>query len=50
MRAGEKITETSIQIIRPGFGLPPSEFERLIGRTIAKNVTAGTAVTFEHLI
>ena len=28
-------------IIRPGFGLPPSEFERLIGRTLANNVTAG---------
>ena len=50
MKAGEKISETSIRIIRPGFGLPPSEFERLIGRTLANNVTAGTAVSFEHFI
>lgn len=48
LSAGHKITETDIRSIRPGFGLPPKHFDKLLGRTILKDVARGTPVCWEY--
>lgn len=47
VKAGQKITEADIRRIRPGYGLPPKHFDALLGRTVRKDVTRGTAVRWE---
>lgn len=47
LKAGQKVTETDIRRIRPGFGLPPKHFDKLLGRTMRKDVTRGTAIQWD---
>ncbi len=49
VKAGQKITEADIRRIRPGYGLPPKHYDALLGRTLRKDVTRGTAVRWEHV-
>jgi N-acetylneuraminate synthase len=45
--AGEPFTAENVRIIRPGYGLPPRELERLIGRKARRALTRGTALTWD---
>ncbi|GGO85154.1 pseudaminic acid synthase [Marinobacterium nitratireducens] len=47
LKAGAPITESDIRRIRPGFGLAPKYFEKLIGKRVAADVKAGTATSWE---
>ncbi len=39
---GEPLTEHNTRIIRPGFGLEPKHYEKILGRTAREAITAGT--------
>ena len=41
---GEVITDKHIRSIRPGYGMPPKEYNNVIGRKILKNVARGSAL------
>ena len=45
--AGEPFTAENVRIIRPGYGLPPRELERLIGRKARRALTRGTVLTWD---
>ncbi len=45
--AGETFTADNIRIVRPGFGLPPSQLEAVLGRRLSHSVVAGTPVTWD---
>ncbi len=47
MRAGERFTPDNLRIVRPGKGLPPKFYDLLMGRPVTKDVTKGTAVTWD---
>src|SRR5206468_4086740 len=47
--AGRTLTEDDIAMKSPGDGLPPYEFERLLGRTLRHPVRADAALTLELL-
>lgn len=47
IKQGEIITEQHISRIRPGFGLAPKYYQQLIGKKVTKNITRGTATTWE---
>ena len=49
MKAGEVITNDCIRSVRPGFGLAPKHFERVIGQTLSRAVTANTPVKEDSL-
>ena len=49
LKAGERISETDIKCIRPGFGLPPKYFKEIIGSKIIHDVERGDPVTFEDI-
>jgi pseudaminic acid synthase len=46
MKAGDVFTEKNLRAIRPGFGLPPKEFEFFLGKEINRDVKKGTALSW----
>ncbi len=46
---GTKLTPELIRIKRPGHGIPPALLPYVLGRTLRKNVAAGTVITLEML-
>ncbi len=49
LKAGDLITADAVRSVRPGFGLPPKEIDRVIGRTVIRPVRTGDAVTIQSL-
>jgi pseudaminic acid synthase len=47
---GEIITENCVRSVRPGYGLPPKCFTDILGKKVATDVRAGTAVMVSHII
>ena len=47
IKTGEPFSSTNLRVIRPGDGLPPSYFERLIGKAARKDIKAGTPLNWE---
>jgi N-acetylneuraminate synthase len=45
MKAGEVITEDCVRSVRPGYGLAPRYLDSVIGRSVAVDVAANSAVT-----
>ncbi len=50
LKKGQKISDKDIRRIRPGFGLAPKYFDKLIGCELAVDVNPGDAVTFDVLV
>lgn len=50
LKRGEVITQESVRRIRPGFGLPPKYFDKIIGLTVARDVAPGDRVDKESII
>lgn len=46
LRQGDVITPDSIRSVRPGYGLAPKYFDQVVNRKVKKDVTMGTAVTW----
>ena len=47
VKKNEKITVNNVRSIRPGFGLHPKEFNKIIGKSIKKDIERGTAVSWK---
>ncbi|QOV10521.1 pseudaminic acid synthase [Viridibacillus arvi] len=46
---GEKFTKENVKIVRPGYGLEPKYFDRILGKIASKNFKEGTPLTFEDM-
>jgi len=49
MKAGDEITQDAVRSIRPGYGLAPKFWERLLGEKINEDVKCGQAVKWDML-
>lgn len=49
IKAGEKFTKDNIKIVRPGYGLEPKYYEKVLNLTAKKEYKAGTPLTFQDL-
>lgn len=49
LKAGEVVTEADIRRIRPGLGLEPKYWDRVVGRKVIKDVSRGVAVSWDLL-
>jgi N-acetylneuraminate synthase len=47
---GEVFTTDNVRIIRPGYGLPPKELPRVLGRRATKAVRRGTRLTWDLVV
>ena len=41
LAAGHVLTRADLAVLRPGTGIPPRDFESVIGRTLTRNVAGG---------
>ena len=49
IKAGEKFTAENVSSIRPSNGLHPKYYEEILGKTAARNLPFGTALTLEDI-
>lgn len=49
IEAGEKITEENIRIIRPGYGLKPKDYKKVIGMRAKERISYGEPLSYEKL-
>ena len=49
MKAGDVFTKENLRAVRPGFGLPPKYYERLLGRKVNADINRGTPMKWEYL-
>lgn len=49
MSKGDVINEASIRSVRPGYGLPPKDYKRVLGRKLNCSVSANTPVKWDFL-
>lgn len=49
IKKGQKLTKENIRIIRPGYGLAPKYFSKILGQTALKDIRRGTPVQFEMI-
>ena len=49
LKQGDVITENDIRSIRPGFGMAPKHYDKLIGSKVLKTVEENTPVTIESV-
>lgn len=45
--AGEALARKNLRSIRPGFGLPPKEYEALLGRKAKRTIKRGTPISWD---
>lgn len=45
--AGQPLVAQDIRAIRPGFGLPPGNLPKILGRTLARDAQQGTPLTWD---
>lgn len=50
VQAGQRLNSTDVRAIRPGFGLPPSQREAVIGRTARVDLEPGTPLQWALLV
>ena len=50
LKKGDVITEKDVRRVRPGYGIEPKYFEKIIGKRLADNVEYGDPVTWNKLI
>ena len=49
LKAGDQLTPDNMRVVRPGFGIAPKYYDLLIGRRVNKDLTKGTAMSWEHI-
>lgn len=49
IKAGEKFTPDNVRSIRPGFGLAPKHYEKVLTAQAIEDVSSGTALSFDML-
>lgn len=47
MKAGDVLTKDNMRIVRPGFGLHPRYYEKLLGRKVNQTANKGSPLTWE---
>ena len=47
IKAGEVLTCENLRVIRPGFGLPPKYFDKILGMRVRQDIKRGTPVTWD---
>lgn len=49
IKAGEQFTKNNIKIVRPGFGLEPKYYDKLLNTTANDDLYSGTPLSFDNL-
>ncbi len=47
--AGERFTSDNVRVIRPAFGLPPKDYDRVLGRTATRDIEYATPLDWSMI-
>lgn len=47
VKEGEELNRQNLKVIRPGYGLPPKDLERVLGKKSKKNIERGTPLSWD---
>jgi N-acetylneuraminate synthase len=47
MKAGDKLTESTLRSIRPGYGLLPKFYDQLLGKRLSQDASRGTPMSWD---
>ena len=47
IKAGDMLSQKNIRCIRPGYGLPPKYYKKLLGMKVVKNVKKGSPISWD---
>ena len=50
LKKGQSITKKDIRVIRPGFGMPPKNYKKIIGKKVNTDVEIGDTVLWKKII
>ena len=50
MKTGECLDRQNLRAVRPGYGLPPKFMDQLIGKRVARDLNAGTPVSWDIFV
>jgi N-acetylneuraminate synthase len=50
LAAGRRLTREDLDFKRPGTGLPPTQLDRVLGRVLARDVTADELIAFDQFV
>ena len=50
LKAGEILTEQSMRIVRPGYGLDPKHYHTLLGKAVKRDAAKGTRVSWDLIV
>ena len=50
LKAGDIIGADDIRSVRPGYGLPPKYYNKIIGKKVCKDIKFGSPVSFDDLV
>jgi pseudaminic acid synthase len=50
IQAGQSLSKENVRAIRPGYGLPPSDLERVISLRAKENIARGTPINWNLLV
>ena len=49
LQAGDTLTPENLRIIRPGHGVPPRDYDLLLGMRVNRELKMGTAMRWEYV-
>ena len=47
IKAGEKLTEENVRVIRPGYGIKPKYYTDILGKTVVRDVDRGIPLSYD---
>jgi pseudaminic acid synthase len=50
LKAGDILTEKSMRIVRPGYGLDPKHYHTLLGKAVKRDAVKGTRVSWDLIV
>ena len=50
VKGGEILTRDNVRIVRPGLGLPPKNFDLIIGKRVKMDLQIGTPLSWDHIL
>ena len=48
-KAGQKISECDVEFRRPGYGIPPDQFEMIKNAQLKIDISSGDILTMQHI-
>lgn len=49
IKAGETFSDDNLQIIRPAYGLPPADWDKVLGKSAQTDLVTGTPLDWSHV-